>query len=187
MGLILSPLFYNLFLSITLPKTTLKAMVEKPLWSFLNGMLLFNPTILDFNSLFPPALENFLQSWRLWKTEIKHKQSQILKPDHLIFPPVDDAKKRSAFSQAGRCHLIVWFRNKIRETETSCRTRLNWVMKLGHFIFRNLEWKPGGARCVHACTHEHAHVRALCPCSHFSLVSDGKLSQTWALFTSFRP
>lgn len=53
-------------------------------------------------------------------------------------------------TQSGH-HLTLWFRNKIRETESSRGIAINWVMKLGHLIFRNFEWKARGGRCVCAC------------------------------------
>ena len=37
---------------------------------------------------------------------------------------------------------------------------LNWVMKLGHFIFGNLEWK-GRRRQVCVCVYQYAHVHAV--------------------------
>lgn len=53
-------------------------------------------------------------------------------------------------TQSGH-RLTLWFRDKIRETESSCGIAINWVMKLGHLIFRNVEWKARGGRCVCTC------------------------------------
>lgn len=96
-------------------------MVEKPPRSSFKGMLVLN---LDFSSFYPPSLEDFLQSWRLWKTASAQTEPD-LSPDHLRFPVADDAENRSAFSQAGRnvtqsaYRLTVWFRDKLRETVSS--------------------------------------------------------------------
>lgn len=39
---------------------------------------------------------------------------------------------------------------------------LNWVIKLGHFIFGNLEWKGRKRQvCVCVCVHPYARVHAL--------------------------
>lgn len=98
-------LFYNLFLPIMEPKTTLKTMMEKPPRSFLKDTLVVNLASLISIHFILPSWENFLQSWGLRKTEPQHKQSQTLNPDHISFPIVDDdkkwrAKKWRALSQA---------------------------------------------------------------------------------------
>jgi hypothetical protein len=115
----------------------------KPSRSSLKGLLGFKPNILDFNLFFLLHWNHVLPLPVLWKTEPQHKENQIPNPFFpflflMMLRKEALSPRQVETAQLAHC-LIVWFRDKIREPESSCGIGLKWVMKVGHFIFRNLE------------------------------------------------
>lgn len=180
----LSPLFCNLLFPITLPKTILQAMVKNPPKSFFkkpHWFSIWHPWFLFVFSLligkFPPMLR-----------AVENRASMQINPDFISRPPFLSSGwwlKRSSFRQVEHGTvgtLTSQFGSEIRLGKQSLHVGL---VKLGYETRSFYLWKPwmerqeeaGMCVCVPICT---------CACCHFSLVYDGRSSQTCAILTSSR-
>ena len=188
----LSPLFCNLLLPITLPKTVLQAMVKNPPKSF------FKKTILVFNLASLISVHFLFPHWKISSNaEGCGKQSLNANKPRLYIPTTFPVLwmlmvERSSFRQVEHGTvgtLTSQFGSEIRLGKQSLQVGL---VKLGYETRSFYLWKPWMERqgeagvCVYVCVCVCVPI-CTCACSHFSLVYNRRSSQTCAFCTSSRP